>query len=124
MCFIYHLVLLVFKFFYNVTVSGGVRYFKANDCHFSDVIPSFSFVLCSQRFSVLRRPSPHPFFCINFKDLSLAAAFVSATHSGTPCRRIPDLAAKSKHRGGDVELDTMDPGVRGTPLAVRSPFQN
>jgi len=25
--------------------------------------------------------------------------------------RFPDLAAKSKHLGGDVDLDTMDPAV-------------
>ena len=31
--------------------------------------------------------------------------------------RFPDLAAKSKHHGGNVDLDTMDPGV-----SVESPF--
>jgi hypothetical protein len=31
--------------------------------------------------------------------------------------RFPDLAAKSKHHGGAVDLDTMDSGVCGTPLS-------
>lgn len=35
--------------------------------------------------------------------------------------RFPDLAAKSKQHGGDVDLDTMDPGVSGTPLLVCFP---
>jgi CTD kinase subunit beta len=57
------------------------------------------------------------------QDVSLAAMFVSAKMHDTLKKprellavsyaiRFPDLAAKSKHLGGDVDLDTMDPSVR------------
>lgn len=57
------------------------------------------------------------------QDVSLAAMFVSAKMHDTLKKprellavsyaiRFPDLASKSKHLGGDVDLDTMDPSVR------------
>ena len=60
------------------------------------------------------------------QDVSLAAMFVSAKMHDTLKKprellavayaiRFPDLAAKSKHLGGDVDLDTMDPSVRSFP---------
>ena len=41
--------------------------------------------------------------------------------------RFPELAAKSKHHGGDVDLDTMDPAVTGafsTCLLFRPKIQS
>jgi len=38
--------------------------------------------------------------------------------------RFPDLAAKSKHHGGDVDLDTMDPGVSVKYLSLFLSIQN
>lgn len=100
---------------------------KTNDCYFTNVVPSFSFVLRQERFPVpckLTSYSTHNSLTyVNLlKDVSLAAMFVSAKMHDTLKKprellavsygiRFPDLAAKSKHHGGDVDLDTMDPAV-------------
>jgi len=60
---------------------------------------------------------------VSSQDVSLAALYVSTKMHDTlkkPRELLavsyailyPDLAAKSKHPGGEVDLDTMDPNVR------------
>ncbi|KAG5352099.1 hypothetical protein C0989_003898 [Termitomyces sp. Mn162] len=66
----------------------------------------------------------------NYHDVALAALYVSTKMHDTLKKprellavsyavRFPELAAKSKHPGGEVDLDTMDPQVRNKARKVR-----
>jgi len=61
--------------------------------------------------------------CLPAQDVCLAALYVSTKMHDTLKKprellavsyaiRYPDLAAKSKHPGGEVDVDSMDPQVR------------
>lgn len=101
---------------------------KKNDCDCAGPIPSISPLLSTERLSIpcMPHPSAHILATDGIRlsqDVALAALYVSTKEHDTLKKprellavsysvRFPELAAKSKHPGGEVDLDTMDQAVR------------
>lgn len=98
-----------------------------DDCHRTEPLPSLPPILPSERLQLSCESSylslPELFSThIVFQDVSLASLYVSTKMHDTLKKprellavsyavRFPELAAKSKHPGGEVDLDTMDAQV-------------